>query len=107
MAIASYSGPFVRKARSMLDSPIVSMGRPACCWPAARRFALVTLPPENVWRLREMVKCHGMEKRVSGIYALEPRTTECDLVNAFAEPSRIVGFFESGWRGREPTAPSS
>lgn len=97
VAIASYSDPFVREARSMVDIPIVSMAESSmllACG-AARRFALVTLTPENVWRLREMVERHGMERRVSGIYALEPTTTERDLVDAFAEPSRVVGFFKS------------
>ncbi|MES2480653.1 MAG: aspartate/glutamate racemase family protein [Pseudomonadota bacterium] len=100
VAIASYSDPFVREARSMVAIPVVSMAESSmllACG-AARRFALVTLTPENVWRLREMVERHGLEKRVSGIYPLQPRTTERDLVQAFADPSGVVGIFESAVR---------
>ena len=92
VAIASYSDPFVREARGIVDIPVVSMAESSMLLScsAARRFALLTLTPENVWRLREMVERHGLEKRVSGIYPLEPRSDEKDLVRAFAAPARIL-----------------
>lgn len=95
VAIASYSDPFVREARSMVDIPVVSMAESSMLLScsAAKRFALVTLTPENVWRLREMIERHGLDKRVSGVYPLEPRTTEKDLVQAFADPTRVVEIF--------------
>lgn len=97
VAIASYSDPLVREARSVVDIPIVSMAESSMLLScsAARRFALVTLTPENVWRLREMVERHGMERRVSGILPLEPRITEKDLVAAFDAPDRIVEAFSA------------
>jgi allantoin racemase len=95
VAIASYNDPLVREARSVVDIPVVSMAESslliACS--AARRFALITLTPENVWRLREIVERHGLEKRVSGVYPLELRITEHDLVEAFAEPSAVLNIF--------------
>jgi Asp/Glu/hydantoin racemase len=59
----------------------------------AKRFALVTLTPENVIRLKEIVERHGLESRVSGIYSLEPRTDERELSLAFAEPAKLVETF--------------
>lgn len=96
VAIASYSDPFVREARSMVDIPIVSMAESSMLLScsAAKRFALLTLTPENVWRLREMVERHGMERRVSGIYSLEPRLNENDLVGAFADPRAVFAIVE-------------
>lgn len=96
VAIASYSDPFVREARSVVDIPIVSMAESSMLLScsAAKRFALITLTPENVWRLQEMVERHGMERRVSGIYPLEPRLSEKDLVGAFADPRAVVAIFE-------------
>ncbi len=97
VAIASFSDPFVREARSVVDIPVVSMAESsmllACS--ASRRFGLVTLTPENVWRVREMVERHGLEKRVSGVNALEPRTTEKDLVAGFDAPARVIAAFEA------------
>jgi Asp/Glu/hydantoin racemase len=95
VAIASYSDPLVREARSIVDIPVVSMAESSMLLScsAAKRFALVTLTPENVWRLREMVERHGLSARVSGIYPLQPRTTERDLVNAFTEPAPILEIF--------------
>jgi allantoin racemase len=95
VAIASYSDPFVGEARSVVDIPVVSMAEStmliACS--VACRFALVTLTPENVWRLREMVERHGLERRLSGIHPLEPRTTEHQLVAAFDDPNEVIAAF--------------
>jgi len=95
VAIAAYNDPFVREARSVVDIPVVSMAEcsmlVACS--TAKRFALVTLTPENVWRLREIVERHGLEKRVSGIYAIEPRTTERELSLGFANPQPVIDVF--------------
>jgi len=100
VAIASYSDPFVREARSIVDIPVLSMAESsmllACS--AARRFALLTLTPENVWRLREMVERHGLERRVSGIHPLEPRITEKDLVDAMGSPAGILDIVEKAVR---------
>ena len=95
VTIAAYNDPFVREARSIVDIPVVSMAEcsmlVACG--TAKRFALVTLTPENVWRLREIVERHGFEKRVSGIYAIEPRTTERELSQGFANPKPVIDLF--------------
>jgi Asp/Glu/hydantoin racemase len=95
IAIAAFNDPFVREARSAVDIPIVSMAETsmliACN--SAKRFALVTLTPENVWRLREIVERHGLERRVSGIYSIEPRTTERELLQGFTEPKAVAAVF--------------
>lgn len=97
VALASYNDPFVREARSVVNIPVVSSAESslltACT--LARRFALVTLTPENVFRLTDLVERHTMERRVSGIYALEPQTTERELSLAFADPSALMPVFSA------------
>ena len=97
IALASYNDPFVREARTVVDIPIVSVAEStmliACT--QARRFALITLTPENTVRLTEIVERHTLERRVSGIYALEPQTTERELSQAFATPDRLLESFSN------------
>lgn len=98
VALASYNDPFVREARSVVDIPVVSAAESslltACS--LAKRFALITLTPENVVRLREIVERHGLTARISGIYSLEPATNEHELSLAFAEPTKLVADFTRG-----------
>lgn len=95
VAIAAFNDPFVREARSAVDIPVISMAEcsmlVACG--TAKRFALVTLTPENVWRLREIVDRHVLGARVSGIYAIEPRTTERELMQGFDDPQPVLEIF--------------
>lgn len=97
VALASYNDPFVREARSVVDIPVVSVAEStlltACT--QARRFALITLTPENVVRLSEIVERHALERRVNGIYALEPQTTERELSEAFANPANLLPVFSN------------
>ncbi|MGE0388084.1 MAG: aspartate/glutamate racemase family protein [Gammaproteobacteria bacterium] len=95
VAIASYNDPFIHEARSVVDIPVASMAESslltACA--LARRIALVTLTPENVIRLRELVERHALTPRVAGVYSLEPRTNEAELMQAFAAPEALIANF--------------
>lgn len=97
IALASYNDPFVREARSVVDIPVVSVAEStlliACT--QARRFALLALTPESVMRLSDIVERHTLERRVSGIYALEPQTTERELSQAFATPDVLLSSVSS------------
>lgn len=95
VALAAFNDPFIHEARSVVDIPVVSMAESslltACA--LARRFALVTLTPENVIRLRDIVDRHALGNRVSGVYALEPRLTERELVQCFESPDPLRASF--------------
>lgn len=95
VTIASYSEPFVREARSVVDIPVVSMVEStllAGCAVAAR-MALVTLTPENIWRIDEMVERHKLGGRVQGIHAFDPPTDERQLALAFEAPDELLTAF--------------
>lgn len=96
VAIASYNDPLVREARSIVDIPVVSMAESSMLLScsAARRFALVTLTPENVPRLEEIVDRHGLGQRISGIHPMQPRITERELVAAFDRPESVLAAFD-------------
>jgi allantoin racemase len=96
VALASYNDPFVREARSVVDIPVVSMAESSLligCG-VARRIGLVTLMPESVVRLKEVVSRHCLEDRVSAIVALEPRTNEAELIKGFKDPAPLMAVFE-------------
>lgn len=95
VVLGSFSEPFLQEARSVVDIPIVSMPESsllvACS--LAEQFALVTLAPANVRRLRSLVRRHGLESRVSGIYALSHHVDEADLNAALQNPNAVIADF--------------
>lgn len=97
VAIASFNDPYVREARSTVDIPVISMAESSLligCG-VVKRLALITLAPASVWRLQEIVERHHLDKRVSGIYALKPKTDEKELLRGFADFDVLRGSFVS------------
>jgi allantoin racemase len=92
VAIASYNDPLLTESRSAVDIPVVSMAESSLLTACAvsRRFALITLMPESVLRLQELVARHSLEHRVGAILALEPRTNEAELVKAFDDHGKLL-----------------
>lgn len=93
--LGSFSEPFLVELRSLLDIPVVSMPEAslfAAC-SLAERFALVTLGASNVIRLRRVVRGHGVESRISGIYHFPRQTDEDELNAAFTEPAPLLAAF--------------
>jgi allantoin racemase len=99
--LGSFSEPFLAEIRSILDIPVVSLAEAslltACS--LAEQFALVTLAPANVKRLRALVRRHGLETRIVAIHALDRAVDEADLDAAFTAPERVVADF-TGVAGR-------
>lgn len=95
--LGSFSDPFVPEIRSALDIPVVSMAEAtmvvACS--LAEQFALVTIAPLNAKRLRSVVKRHGMQERVSGVYSLQHGLDEADLDRALAGGAAVVEDFKA------------
>lgn len=82
VALATFSDPYLRECRSVVDIPVVSMPESVMFVASslAAKCALIALHPASVIRLRELVDAHGIGSRVSGIYPLQPPMTEHDLV---------------------------
>lgn len=95
VAIASYCDPFLRQARSLVDISIASMAESTLLvgCSMAKYMALITLAPENVRRVREIVERQGLEKRVSGVYVLDPPINERELGRAFEDPAKFIAGF--------------
>jgi hypothetical protein len=59
----------------------------------AEKFALTTLAPVNVKRVKALVKRHGLESRVSGYYSLAHPVDEDILNVAIKKPKQVVADF--------------
>lgn len=95
--LGSFSDPFVPEIRSALDIPVVSMAEAsmllACS--LAEQFALVTIAPPNAKRLRNVVKRHGMQNRVTEVLSLQHGMDEADLDRALAGGADVVADFQA------------
>ncbi|MBI4968482.1 MAG: hypothetical protein HZC25_10235 [Rhodospirillales bacterium] len=93
--LGSFTDPWLRELRSLLDIPVVSLPEStlltACS--VAAKFALVTMNTENDWFLRNNVARYGLESRVSGIHVVEPGLTEWELNTLFTDPSAYLARF--------------
>ena len=59
----------------------------------AEKFALTTLAPANVKRVKALVKRHSLENRVSGYYSLAHPVDEDILNVAVKKPKQVVTDF--------------
>lgn len=95
IVLGSFSEPFLQEIRSVVDIPVVSMPESsllvACS--LAEQFALITLAPSNVRRLKSLVRRHGLESRISGIYAVTRHLDEADLNAALKQPDAVIADF--------------
>jgi allantoin racemase len=93
--IGSYTEPFLRECRSLVDIPVVSVTESSllvsCSF--AKTFALVTLNDENVWFLKNAVERHGLNGRVSGIYPVRHVMDELDIDALFSDPASYSAEF--------------
>lgn len=92
IAISSYSEPFLREARSMLDIPVASMAESTLLLgcSVARLSGLVTISSEVAWMARRIIASHDLDKRVAGVWTIDPPLTEEQLSRAFAEPDVVL-----------------
>ena len=95
--IGSFSEPFLAETRSVLSIPVVSLAEAslllACS--LAEQFALVTLSPAYARRVRGVVRRHGLESRLSGIYSLSKHLDEAGVDAAFASPQPLIDDFSA------------
>ena len=97
VALGSYSEPLLREARSIVSIPVASMAEAtllvAC---SVARYAAIVTVSEEVARMTEaLVARHGLEKRVRGLYVLDPPLNEFGLVAAFQNPTAFLASFDA------------
>jgi len=95
--VGSFSEPFLPEIRSMVEIPVVSLPEAsmlvACSM--AEQFALVTLAPANARRLKAVVRRHGLDSRVMGVYALPHDVDEGILDAALKQPDAVIEDFKT------------
>lgn len=93
--IGSFSEPLLAETRSVLTIPVISLAEAslltACS--LAEQFALITLAPSYARRLRGVVRRHGLEKRLTGVFAMSAARDEADVEAAFASPQALIDDF--------------
>jgi allantoin racemase len=96
VALASYSEPFLREARSLVDIPVASLAESTLLvgCSMARSIGLVTITPEVVRMTWDIIRKHRLEGRVSGVYTLDPPIDELGLSQAFRAPASFLSAFE-------------
>jgi Asp/Glu/hydantoin racemase len=95
--LGSFSEPFLAEIRSVLDIPVVSMAESALlvACSLAEQFALVTLAPPNVKRVRALVRRHGFEGRVAAVLPLSKPVDEAQLNAALTAPKAVADDFSA------------
>ena len=95
VVLGSFSEPFLRESRSLVDIPVVSVAESAMLvgCSLAEEMALVTLTPEYARRLRDTVRRHKLEIRVTQVIDLSDGISEHDVNRGLDEPDRIVDAF--------------
>lgn len=93
--IGSFSEPFLTETRSVLGIPVVSLAEASLLSACAlgEKFALITLSPEYARRLRVVVRRHGLERRLSGVFATSRLMDEADVERAFTSPASLIEDF--------------
>lgn len=96
IVLGSFSEPFLQQARGLVDIPVVSMPEAAmlASCSLAQSFALITLSPKSVKRVRELVTRHKLEQRVSGVLCLPNAVTERELNDYLTHPDPLIRDFE-------------
>jgi Asp/Glu/hydantoin racemase len=95
--LGSFSEPFLAEIRSVLDIPVVSMAESALlvACSLAEQFALITLAPPNVKRVKALVRRHGFEGRVAAVLPLSNAVNEGQLDAALTTPKAVADDFSS------------
>jgi Asp/Glu/hydantoin racemase len=97
VAIASYTEPFVREARSVVDIPVASMAESTLLTgcSVARKSALITVSEDIVVMAERIIAASALERRVATVLALDPAVNEPQLLVAFDTPAPVLDSFHA------------
>jgi Asp/Glu/hydantoin racemase len=98
--VGSYSEPFLRELRSQSTIPVLCVFETSLVvgFSVAHLVGLVTLTPDIVWMLHNLVDKAKFTGRVADIRALDPPLTEHDIEKLFADPGAAVESFRTAAR---------
>lgn len=100
VVIGSYSEPFLRELRAQATIPVLCVFETSLVvsFSVAQLVGLVTLTPDIVWMLRNLVDKAKFGGRVADIRALDPPLTEHDVEKLFTHPDAAVESFRAAAR---------
>ncbi len=93
--VGSYSEPFLREIRSLVDIPVASMAEStflvACS--LGKYQALIANAPSIARIVSTQVQKHGLRERVTGVYSVDPPLTENALAVAYQDAGEMIDGF--------------
>lgn len=104
VAIGCFFDPALRATRSLVDIPVVSLAETcmlvACSY--GRKFAVITLCPDESANLVELCEQYGLERRLAGVVSMEPPIDEYVLEAPDGSVAEVEeGFLRACARGVE------
>lgn len=98
--LGSWSEPFLRESRSLVDITVTSMAESTllvgCA--VAGQIGLVTVAPGIKDMALRIIAKHRMQGRVAAIEVLDPPVDEDDLAAAMADPTGMLARFDAAAR---------
>lgn len=93
--VGSYSEPFLREIRSLVDIPVASMAESTFLVGCSlgKQQALIANGPAVARMVKGQVEKHGLAQRVLGVFHLDPPQHEAALVAAYDDPGPVVAGF--------------
>jgi allantoin racemase len=95
--VGSYSEPFLREIRSLVDIPVASLAEStflvACS--LGKYQALIANSPSIARIVSAQVHKHGLRERVTGVYSMDPPLTENRLSAAYQDAGQMIEDFRS------------
>jgi allantoin racemase len=93
--VGSYSEPFLREIRSLVDIPVASLAEStflvACS--VGKYQALIANSPSIERIVSTQIHKHGLRERVMGVYSLDPPLTENRLSAAYQDADAMIESF--------------
>jgi allantoin racemase len=95
--VGSFSEPFLRELRSIVDIPVISVGESnffvACS--LGKLQALIANVPTVARLVQDHVTDYGLDDRVQGVYSLACTMTEDELQAQWSSPESVVASFDA------------
>jgi allantoin racemase len=93
--VGSYSEPYLREIRSLVDIPVASLAESTFLVGCSlgKYQALIANVPDVARIVRGSVEKHGLRDRVAGVYSLDPPLNEPELVRAYHDPGPLLDGF--------------
>lgn len=93
--LGSFSEPYLREIRSILDIPVVSIAESSFLVGCSigKYLGLISNSPDIARIVKGLVEKHHLQDRVSGVHAIDPPLNEPALAAAFMNPAAFLADF--------------